>query len=285
MNKTVIVLGASSLVGHWLLPRLDQAGFHIHAISRRTPPAARHDTTVWHRFDVTSANGFATLPACPVAVSLLPLWLLPPAISVLAEKGCKRIIAFSSTSALTKADSTDPHERRLAEQLAAAERAVADNAVRHGLALYLLRSTMIYDGVRDKNVKRLRDVLRHYRCFPLFGGGNGLRQPVHADDLAVAVIAGLSRATETGATYTLSGGETLRYRDMILRIAAAERIHPLLIDMPIGFIPPTVALARLLPRFRDLNAAMLTRMNRDLVFDHADAGRDLGFSPRAFTIE
>lgn len=283
-DAVVVVLGATSLVGHWLLPRLVHAGHRIHAIGRHAAPADLVDGAVWHRCDVTDAQDANALPACTAAVSLLPLWLLPPAIPVLAAQGCRRIVAFGSTSVLTKVDSADPQERRLAERLASAEQAVIEAAARHGLSLCLLRPTMIYDGMRDKNVKQLRDLLRRYRCFPLFGGGSGLRQPVHADDLAAAAIAALALPAGTSTTYTLSGGETLRYRDMIRRIAAADGLHPLLIDVPTVLIRPAVALARLFPRFRELNAAMLTRMNRDLVFDHADAARDFGFAPRPFTL-
>jgi len=39
---------------------------------------------------------------------------------------------------------------------------------------------------------------------------------------------------------------------------------------------------RLLPRYRHWSVAMAERMNSDLVFDHSDAERDFGFSPRPF---
>jgi len=45
-----------------------------------------------------------------------------------------------------------------------------------------------------------------------------------------------------------------------------------------------VAFLRVLPRFRHLSAVMAERMNQDLVFDHEDACRDLGFSPRPFML-
>jgi hypothetical protein len=40
----------------------------------------------------------------------------------------------------------------------------------------------------------------------------------------------------------------------------------------------------LLPRYRHWSAAMAERMNRDLVFDHAEATHDLNFSPRPFQL-
>jgi hypothetical protein len=37
-------------------------------------------------------------------------------------------------------------------------------------------------------------------------------------------------------------------------------------------------------RYRQWSIAMAERMNRDLVFDHADAARDLGFKPSGFAL-
>jgi hypothetical protein len=41
---------------------------------------------------------------------------------------------------------------------------------------------------------------------------------------------------------------------------------------------------RHLPRYRLWSAAMVERMNRDLVFDHSDATRDLDFLPQPFQL-
>ena len=45
-----------------------------------------------------------------------------------------------------------------------------------------------------------------------------------------------------------------------------------------------VIMLHCLPRYRQWSATMAERMNRDLVFDHTDAARDLGFKPRIFSI-
>jgi len=39
-----------------------------------------------------------------------------------------------------------------------------------------------------------------------------------------------------------------------------------------------------LRRYRQWSTAMAERMNRDMVFDHAEATRDLNFKPRAFVL-
>lgn len=54
--------------------------------------------------------------------------------------------------------------------------------------------------------------------------------------------------------------------------------------MPLWAFRLAVTMLRRLPRYRQWSAAMAERMNRDLVFDHADAARDLGFKPRGFAL-
>jgi hypothetical protein len=46
----------------------------------------------------------------------------------------------------------------------------------------------------------------------------------------------------------------------------------------------TLLLLRMLPRYRHWSAAMAQRMNQDLVFEHTEAARDLGFAPRGFLL-
>ena len=54
--------------------------------------------------------------------------------------------------------------------------------------------------------------------FSLLGQASGLRQPVHAEDLALACIQALDDPVTINKTYNLSGGETLSYREMVEKI-------------------------------------------------------------------
>jgi nucleoside-diphosphate-sugar epimerase len=86
------------------------------------------------------------------------------------------------------------------------------------------------------------------------------------------------------SVYNISGGETLTYREMVARVFAALGRRPLLLTVPLWAFRLAVSALRCLPRYRQWSAAMAERMNRDLVFDHTEAGRDIGFKPRPFSI-
>jgi len=118
----------------------------------------------------------------------------------------------------------------------------------------------------------------------LFGRAQGLRQPIHAQDVAIVCVAALESAVAVNCAYNISGGETLPYREMVARIFATMRRPPRLLSVSLSVFRVAVALLRLLPRYRQWSPAMAERMNSDLVFDHAEATRDFGFKPRPFVL-
>jgi len=265
-RECVGVLGAGSFVALPLLPRLEQAGY----APWRVPHA-----------DVMTV---APSPG-PVrsVVALCPIWGLVERLPYLAEAGVRRLVAVSSTSRSSKVASPDPAERAVAARLAAAEEAIAVWAGAHGVRSVILRPTLVYDGVRDRNVTTIATFLRRWGVFPLVGAGTGLRQPLHAADLAAACIAALA-APHPRPCYDVSGGETLSYRDMVSRIFTAIGRRPRFVHVPRPVVRTMLPLAGWLPHWRGVSLAALDRMNEPLIADHTDAARDLGFAPRAFAL-
>lgn len=62
--------------------------------------------------------------------------------------------------------------------------------------------------------------VRRWRFFPLMGQADGLRQPVHAEDVTTACVSALTMPAAANRTYNLSDGETLSYREMVCRVFA-----------------------------------------------------------------
>ena len=85
----------------------------------------------------------------------------------------------------------------------------------------LLQQTNIYGAGRDATLTRIAQLASRWGRFPLPRGANGLRQPVHTDDLAAAAFACANTPATQGQTYALPGGETLTYRDMVARVLAS----------------------------------------------------------------
>ncbi len=283
MPRRVLVLGATSLIGRRLLEQPWPEQVALTALSRLERPQAAWSQTAsaaWIVADLAAPDLAARLPPAEVVVSLSPVWLLPAALPALLETGARRVIAFSSTSRLTKAASPIAEERAVAERLAAGEDAVIAACGAAGVAWTLFRPTLIYAEGEDRNVSRLAELIARFGVLPLAGRGGGLRQPVHAADLATAVWQAMDAPAASDRTYALPGGETLSYREMAVRIFQALGRRPRLLSLP----PPLwrLGLALATPWLPGATAAMGARMVEDLAFDIGPAVRDFGYAPRPF---
>ena len=201
---------------------------------------------------------------------------------MLEKHGARRIVALSSTSIFTKSHSGSAEEKSTALKLSGAETLLEQWSADTGVEWIFLRPTLIYGRGMDKNISEIVRMIRRLGFFPMLGKGDGLRQPVHAEDVALACLSALEKTDIANRAYNLSGGETLSYREMINRLFTALDRKSRQIHVPLEFFRLTAAMLRLFPRYRHLTSQMAERMNTDLVFDHADARHDLNFQPRPF---
>lgn len=280
---TIGLLGANSLVGECVIGRLRKDGRHTIAFSRQPAEVGTKTGVTWRKLD-GSLSGPPETHLLRGWVCVAPIWVLPQYFGMLRASGATRVVALSSTSLFIKKDSPDRSEQGISLRLAEGEQALRAWAEAHGVEWVILRPTLIYGNGRDKNVTEIVRFIRRWDFFPLLGQAKGLRQPVHTADVAAACVAALTGPTAVNRTYTLSGGETLPYREMVSRIFATLGKPPHLVTIHRWMFQVAVVLVRRLPRYKHWTVEMAERMNRDLVFDHADAARDLGFSPRPFRL-
>jgi nucleoside-diphosphate-sugar epimerase len=276
LTSPVLVLGATSLIGEFLLARLNALEITPIALSRRPPT----DDVCWVDGDLADPNLADELPPVATVFSLSPIWLLPQALPALKTRGMTRLVAFSSTSRFTKQDSPEASERAVAQALAESEAKVEAFCAEHGVAWTILRPTLIYLEGRDANVSRLAGLIRRFKVLPLSGKGEGLRQPVHADDLAGGAIAAAKAPAARDKAYDLVGGETLTYRTMAERIYAGLGRRPAILPLPAWLFRLLLILAK--PFYPGATATMGDRMAQDLTFDDAPARADFGWAPREF---
>ncbi len=280
----VLVTGASSQIGRFLLPLFARSGIQVTAVSRSgRGPLVKGPR--WIAADLSGWVDWSALAPVDAVIHLARLPLLNAHLAAMAELGVRRVLAFSSTSRDTKAESPNPQERVIAAALAGAEEQVAQTCDRLAIAWTLFRPTMIYGAGLDQNVSFIARWLRRSPWFPLAGGGTGRRQPVHAQDLAQACLDALPAQATYGRIYALSGGEILPYRTMVERIGAAIGRQPRFVTLPTGLLRLLLGIACLWPQARHLTPEMADRMNGDLVFDWSAAKRDFGYCPRGFRLE
>lgn len=275
------LIGATCLVGQCLIPLLLKSGIRVYAFSRK-PPAFVTDDVVWRQLSDSASPPDTNFIENWLCVA--PIWVLPDYLLLLESFNARRVVALSSTSRFTKTDSSDAAEKAIASRLAEAEERLQTWAESKGIEWVILRPTLIYGLGRDKNIAEIIQFIHRFGFFPLLGKAMGLRQPIHAEDVAVASLAALKSTVAVNHAYNISGGETLPYREMVSRMFDVLRRRPRFVMIPMVIFKLAVACLRILPRYKHWSSAMAERMNHDLVFDHSDAARDLGFSPRPFQL-
>lgn len=275
--RTALVFGASGQIGRPLLDRLRDDGWRVLAVSRSVQ--ADHPGLQWRLGDLSSDAG---LPArvdailCCGPLDRFADWYAKTTVEA------RRVIAFGSTSIDAKRGSADAEERTLVERLRSAEQRLFETAGTRAAAATVLRPTLVYGRGADRNLTRIAAIARRFGRIVLPRRADGLRQPVHADDLARAAFDALDAAATHGRAYALPGGETLAYREMVARVCAVLEPPARLHEWPAPLFNTVLAAAHAAGFARDFNEAAVRRMRSDLVFDPADAQRDFGYAPRAF---
>ncbi|WP_024335019.1 NAD-dependent epimerase/dehydratase family protein [Desulfotignum balticum] len=274
-NPHIGVLGASGLVGSFLIPLLAGKGCRVTAFSRQRINWGQ-DNMQWQPLSVDApATETITL-----WISLFPIWVLPEYGGWLAERGAKRLVALSSTSCLVKDRSEDLYERGVARKLAGGESFLRTWGAARGVDWIILRPTLIYGDGNDKNISEIAAIVNRLGFFPLLGKACGKRQPVHAQDVAAACLAALDATHVVNRAYNLAGGETLTYREMVVRVFDGLGRKPMLPSFPGWIFVLALSGLRVIPRYRHWTMAMVQRMNQDLVFDSSEAVHDFGYAPR-----
>lgn len=267
--QRVLVIGGSGAVGGFLLRRLGAAGQPVLALSRQQQ--LPRDGVQWLRAGLAPD---LAVPAIDAVICAGPLDAFVDWLCAAAPPGLQQVVALSSMSAASKQASVDAAERELAARLAACEQRLAQHCEAHGVAWTVLRPTLIYGAGVDRSLSPLARQAQRYGVFPRIAAARGLRQPVHADDVAAACVAALAGAG-AGQRFELGGGERLSYAQMLERVRAGLGRRTLPLPLPIYLL-------RRIARLSGRGAGMVQRLTQDLLADNALAEALLGYRPRLF---
>lgn len=270
-DKSALVFGASSQIGYFLLPMLAKQGARVLAVSRNAHGGPGHVT--WR---------CGSLPDQPPQmdgevqsiISFGPMDALAEWLERASLPALHRVIATSSMSAESKRHSPVEEERALAQRLRDSEAALAQACEKHGVAWTIFRPTLIYGAGMDRSLTPIARRALRTRVFAL-PTGRGRRQPVHAQDIAFAVLAALQRPESSGRVIPIGGGERISAAQMFARVRASLPVRTL--PIPVPRVAASIA-QRLFPRVR----GPLSRLDQDLIADNGELERLLEIHPRGF---
>lgn len=218
------LFGASTPTGEALKQQLCSVPFPLVGYSRRDPsllPADFSNPDAFHPGGHPDVQG--------LWISFAPIWLLGPFLERLALQHADRlqrmcgVIACSSSSTITKRFAANRFDRELVARLITAEDQVISTCRLLELPCLILRPTLIYGRVgsyADSNLSRLISLMRRLPLLPV-PAHTGLRQPIHASQLAAVVVELVRQFTSSGwhpqlpQRITLGGDNELSYADML----------------------------------------------------------------------
>ena len=107
----------------------------------------------------------------------------------------------------------------------------------------MLRPTLVYDGRADRNVARMIRLARRARVLPIARPSSGLRQPIHVDDVAKAILGALDEPRAQDRAFDIAGGEVMTYRAMAERVFESQGLRPRFLVLPVPWLRLAFGLA------------------------------------------
>jgi len=277
-TPAVLLTGASSQIGVFAIPHLLRAGFRVVAVSRNGQPdwCPVFDQVEW----LNETDAIEASQSCRFLLSAGPMELAEKFLETGSQ--FQSAVVFSSSSVEKKQESGSAIERNQIQSMLTLESRIRRMAETKDIKMVTLRPTLIYGCGLDTNISRLAKWIGRFGFIPLNGEARGLRQPVHADDLALVAIAALLNKDALPPVLSVTGGETLSYSEMVGRIFMALRKPVRLVRLPEWLFMLLLGIAKLFGVGGGINSEMVKRQGLDLVFDDKQARDLLNYKPRPF---
>ena len=151
------------------------------------------------------------------------------------------------------------------------------------IKLTILRPTMIYGNINDRNISVFMKMVDKLRIFPVVSGAKYELQPVWCGDLGKAYGQVLISSEKTkGKQYNLSGKEPILLLDIFKIMAEYLGVKNIYISIPfwIAYFGAWVLYA---VSFKKVDyREKVQRLVEPRVFSHKDASEDFGYAPVDF---
>jgi len=149
--------------------------------------------------------------------------------------------------------------------------------------LTILRPTMIYGDMRDRNLSKLIKGIDRYWVFPVIDNGRNLIQPVNARDLGKAYYDVLTNPDKTSnTTYDLSGNEPLQLIEVLRQISLLLGRKTRFVNVPMWLALLSARFLRIITLRKVDIVEKILRMGENRNYSHEAAIHDFGYSPMPF---
>ena len=222
------VFGSSTISGSYFVRYIkrDFPHFQVFQYSRQNLSERYCDFDNPHDF-IPAGN--SSVPS--VWISFAPIWKFSHFFSYLVHNrpavvsNIVYLIASSSSSALAKRFSFNAIDKLLVATLVNSESSLTSLCLSHNISVSVLRPSLIYGSYGSQKDSNVSFLLLLLRCLPflVLPSGAGLRQPIHASQLAFVYISLIRRYLDgnifcNGTAVEVGGDEELSYTMLLRRL-------------------------------------------------------------------
>ena len=200
-----------------------------------------------------------------------------PVTEAAARASVRRLILVHTTGIYSKYKEAGEEYRKI-------DAAVSRICQEKGIVLTILRPTMIYGNLTDRNIAVFLRMVDRLPLMPVVRGARYLLQPVYYEDLGEAYYRVLTHeAVTAGKCYDLSGGAPILLRDLLSEMGrqlGRKRVRFLSVPHWLAYGGAVGLFGLSLGRL-DLREKV-QRLCEDRAYPHDEARRDFGYDPLPF---
>lgn len=197
-------------------------------------------------------------------------------VKAAAKNQVKRMVLVHTTGIYSKYKAAGEEYRQIDAE-------IAQMTKQAGVGLTILRPTMIYGTLGDRNIVQFIRMVDKLNPMPVVNGGKYLLRPVHASDLGHAYMLVLENLAGTsGKDYILSGRDEIYLIDMFRVIADELGVKRRFISVPFWIAyTGAVCLYGVSLGHIDMREKV-QRLCEDRAYPHDEAVKDFGYAPMPF---
>jgi nucleoside-diphosphate-sugar epimerase len=202
----------------------------------------------------------------------------PMIVRVAIEKKVKRAILVHTTGIYSEFKYASEGYKKIEKEIQE-----LINKYNDSTNITILRPSMIYGDLCDRNMSKFIKMVDTFRIMPVINSGSSLIQPVNARDLGEAFYTVLMSPSESdGNSYDLSGDKPIRMIDTFKIISKELNKKTIYISVPLRVGVLIAKVLNTLTQGKVNYIERVQRMGENRNYSHEKATRDFGYNPMTF---
>jgi len=283
----ILLTGITGKSGQWLFKKISECNTNLRVQQYKViirNPSSNTSLIKGSGLDVKKAIGdlrdldflIETFKNADIVFHIAGIHTSENVVKAAKVNGVKWIVLVHTTGIFSK-------YKEAGEQYRNTEKNVRELLLDTNIKLTILRPTMIYGSLNDKNVAIFIKMVDRLKVFPVVDHARYPLQPVHYKDLGDAYFEVLSnREITQGKDYILSGKEPILLIDMFKAIASQLGRQNIYVSVPFSIAYLGSVIVFILSLKRCDIREKVQRLVEPRVFPHDDASKDFGYSPMSF---